>query len=157
MQNGKTHFEQVPMEVAENALRLQPIRPKPVARGSPSLRSAVRIRVSRRRSLAWSIAGSSRRRIRWPSPPGQIVCEDRKEAVEGTFMRQMTYISIERSQTWACSDCAWTFNPSGPPRGNSLEEMKQNYERQRDKEYASHVCAEHPRAKSAREGFGTSP
>jgi len=65
-------------------------------------------------------------------------------------MRQMVYISTERAQTWACSECAWTFNPSGPPRGGSLEEMKQNYERQRDKEYASHVCTEHSRNKSAR-------
>jgi hypothetical protein len=27
--------------------------------------------------------------------------------------------------------------------------MKQNYERQRDKEYASHVCAQYPRVKGA--------
>jgi hypothetical protein len=71
-------------------------------------------------------------------------------------MRQMAYIKNDRAQVWACSECAWTFNPSGPPRGSSLEEMKQNYERQRDKEYASHVCAEHPRAKSDRERSGFS-
>jgi hypothetical protein len=39
------------------------------------------------------------------------------------------------------------FNPSGTPSGKSLDEMKQNYEQQRDKAFASHVCAEHPRAK----------
>jgi hypothetical protein len=70
--------------------------------------------------------------------------------VKKSFMRQMVYIRTERARVWGCSSCAWTFNPSGPPRGNSLEEMKQNYERQRDKEYASHVCTEHPRNKSAR-------
>jgi hypothetical protein len=32
--------------------------------------------------------------------------------------------------------------------GKSLAEMKQNFELRRDKEFASHVCAEHPRAKS---------
>ncbi len=64
-------------------------------------------------------------------------------------MRQIVWIKTARMMAWACSECAWTFNPSGPPNGNSLEEMKENYERQRDKEYASHVCAEHPRAKSA--------
>jgi hypothetical protein len=42
------------------------------------------------------------------------------------------------------------FNPEGPPAGNSLAEMKQRYELQRDKEFATHVCAEHPRAKTAK-------
>jgi hypothetical protein len=64
-------------------------------------------------------------------------------------MRQMVWIKTARMMAWVCSECAWTFSPSGPPRGSGLEEMKENYERQRDKEYASHVCAEHPRAMSA--------
>jgi hypothetical protein len=42
------------------------------------------------------------------------------------------------------------FKPSGPPAANSLAEMKENYERRRDKEFAAHVCAEHPRAKNAK-------
>jgi len=42
------------------------------------------------------------------------------------------------------------FNPQGPPSGNSLEEMKKYYEQQRDKEFAAHLCAEHPRTKKAR-------
>jgi len=41
------------------------------------------------------------------------------------------------------------FRPSGPPLGSGLDEMKQNFERQRDKEYASHVCAQHPKTGSA--------
>jgi hypothetical protein len=48
---------------------------------------------------------------------------------------------------WACSECAWQFNPSGKPAGNTLGEIKQNYERERDKEFESHVCAEHPKGK----------
>ena len=67
-------------------------------------------------------------------------------------MRKMLWIKTTRVEAWACSECAWTFSPSGPPRGSSLEEMKQNYERKRDKEYASHVCAGHLRAKSVTEG-----
>jgi len=59
--------------------------------------------------------------------------------------------SVERVD-WACSECAWTFNPSGPPLGASLDEMKQNFERQRDKEFASHVCAQHPRTKGQEPG-----
>ena len=41
------------------------------------------------------------------------------------------------------------FSPAleaGSPDGKSLEEMKEEYERLRDKEFAAHVCAEHPRA-----------
>jgi hypothetical protein len=30
--------------------------------------------------------------------------------------------------------------------GESIDEMKMPYEQQRDKEFTSHVCAEHPRA-----------
>ena len=51
MQNEKTHFEQVPMEVAEGALRLQPGRPKPIARGRLFLRAYVPTRAGRRRFL----------------------------------------------------------------------------------------------------------
>jgi hypothetical protein len=64
MQNEKTHFEQVPMEVAESALRLQPRRPKPIARGRLFLRSYVPTRAGRRRFLRlircrWFPSGSA--------------------------------------------------------------------------------------------------
>lgn len=39
------------------------------------------------------------------------------------------------------------FKASGPIRGDSIEEMKMQYELQRDKEFASHACGAHPRAK----------
>jgi hypothetical protein len=39
---------------------------------------------------------------------------------------------------------------SDPLRGSNLEEMKQNYLSQREREFASHICAAHPRAKSTR-------
>jgi len=42
------------------------------------------------------------------------------------------------------------FSPSGSPDGKSLEEMKKEYERLRDKEFAAHGCAEHPRASMAK-------
>jgi rubredoxin len=48
-------------------------------------------------------------------------------------------------QGWACTECAWVFNPSWPLAGKSIDEMKTNFGQQRDKEFASHVCAEHPR------------
>jgi rubredoxin len=65
-------------------------------------------------------------------------------------MRKMIWVKSVHSESWACSECAWAFNPSGPPRGTSLDEMKQNFECQRDEEFASHVCAAHPRAKGPR-------
>jgi hypothetical protein len=49
-----------------------------------------------------------------------------------------------------CSECAWVFKPSGPLAGNSLDEMKEIFERLRDKEFAIHVCAEHPRDKKTK-------
>jgi hypothetical protein len=42
------------------------------------------------------------------------------------------------------------FNASGSPAGNSLDEMKRNYERRRDEEFAAHACAEHPGAKKTK-------
>jgi hypothetical protein len=62
-------------------------------------------------------------------------------------LRTLIWIEQPRFLGCGCSECAWVFNPSGPPAGNSLQEMKGNYERRRDKEFAAHVCAEHPGAK----------
>lgn len=62
-------------------------------------------------------------------------------------MRQMTWVKSPTSERWACSDCDWAFHPAGPPVGKSLEEMKQNFERRRDKEFLGHVCAQYPRLK----------
>ena len=64
-----------------------------------------------------------------------------------TNMRKMTWVKSAHSESWACSQCAWAFKPSGPPRGTTLDEMMQNFERLRDQGFASHVCAQHPRTK----------
>jgi hypothetical protein len=62
--------------------------------------------------------------------------------------KRRTLVRVERQdfQGWACTECAWVFNASGPPVGSSLDEMKQNYEQRRKQEFTSHVCAQHPRA-----------
>jgi hypothetical protein len=65
--------------------------------------------------------------------------------------RKLVWIAEPPFGGWGCSECAWVFNPSGSPTGSSLDEMKQNYIRQRDKEFAAHVCTEHPRARSTRD------
>jgi hypothetical protein len=43
-------------------------------------------------------------------------------------------------------NCAWEFIPAVWPAGDSIIEMKQNYERLRDKEFGAHVCAKHPKS-----------
>jgi hypothetical protein len=63
--------------------------------------------------------------------------------------REMIWIQESHFLGWGCSECAWVFKPSGPPVGDSLRELKENYLRLRDEESAAHVCAEHPRAKKA--------
>jgi hypothetical protein len=62
--------------------------------------------------------------------------------------RQLVWIDEQRFQGWGCSECEWVFNPLGSPVGDSLDEMKKNYERRRDKDFAAHVCTEHPGGKS---------
>jgi hypothetical protein len=66
------------------------------------------------------------------------------------MLRKLIWIEKPRFQGCGCSECAWSFKPSGPPSGKSLREMKDTFERLRDKEFATHVCAEHPRAKKAK-------
>ena len=60
-------------------------------------------------------------------------------------MRHMVWIETAQLQTWGCSECGWTFTPSGPPIGTTMDEMMQNFERQRDKDCVLHVCAAHAR------------
>jgi hypothetical protein len=60
--------------------------------------------------------------------------------------RKLVWIERKSFQGWTCSQCAWEFKSSGPLVGKSIEDMKRHYERDRDREFNSHVCAEHPRA-----------
>ena len=62
-------------------------------------------------------------------------------------LRKLGWIEHDRFQGWGCSECAWVFSPSDALSGESLAEMKQIFESQRDQEFASHVCAKHPKAK----------
>jgi hypothetical protein len=64
--------------------------------------------------------------------------------------RKLVLIEEQRFWGWGCSECAWVFNPSGSPTGKSIHEMKQNYEQQREKAFAAHVCAQHPRVRNTK-------
>jgi hypothetical protein len=74
-----------------------------------------------------------------------ITAPNLEVAMEPT-RRKLTWIEEKHFWGWGCSECAWLFRPLGPLVGQSIDDMKVNYERQRDKEFASHVCAEHARA-----------
>jgi rubredoxin len=63
--------------------------------------------------------------------------------------RQLITINRRSFEGWSCSNCEWIFRPSGPPVGKSLDEMKQNYQRQLSQEFAAHACSNHKRAKVA--------
>jgi hypothetical protein len=63
--------------------------------------------------------------------------------------RKAVWVETQSSAGWGCPECAWVFNPSGPPVGKTLEEMKGNLQIQLSEEFASHDCAEHPRVKAA--------
>jgi rubredoxin len=60
-------------------------------------------------------------------------------------MRKMVWMDQPRFRGWGCSQCAWVFNPPGPPLGKTFDLMKSNFESRRDEEFTSHDCAKHPR------------
>jgi hypothetical protein len=59
--------------------------------------------------------------------------------------RELVWVEKKNFQGWACSECAWEFSAAGPLIGESLDKMKTHYQEQRDNEFKSHICGEHPR------------
>ena len=62
-------------------------------------------------------------------------------------MRRMIWVKSAHGEFWSCSRCAWAFRPEGPPQGASLDEMMEDFERQRDKEFVAHVCQNEPKVR----------
>lgn len=58
--------------------------------------------------------------------------------------RRLVWVDEKRFRGFGCSECGWVFKPSDFPRGNSYNEVMANVELQRDREFSSHVCADHP-------------
>jgi hypothetical protein len=54
--------------------------------------------------------------------------------------RRLEWIESQNFLGFGCSECDWKFSPSGAPKGESLDEMKQNYKARRGKAFAAHVC-----------------
>jgi hypothetical protein len=57
--------------------------------------------------------------------------------------RELVWIETSNFQGWTCSQCVWVFRTSDAPTGNTIEEMKQNFELHRDQDFALHSCQEH--------------
>jgi rubredoxin len=66
-------------------------------------------------------------------------------AYNAAMPRELVWVDQPRFRGWGCSECAWVFNPSDPPTGEDFNAMVRNFESQRDKEFASHLCSKHPR------------
>lgn len=64
--------------------------------------------------------------------------------------RTLVWIEQPHFRGFGCSECSWVFNPSGSPTGNSFDKMLRNFELQRDQEFTSHVCADHPKSTRAK-------
>jgi hypothetical protein len=64
--------------------------------------------------------------------------------------RKIEWVEEHHFRGFACSECGWRYNPSGAPEGESFGEMMQNFQLQRDREFAAHVCADHSKAMGAR-------
>jgi hypothetical protein len=58
-----------------------------------------------------------------------------------TMRRTLVWIEQPHFRGFGCSECSWRFEPVGAPTGTSFDEMMRNFELRRDKEFASHVCA----------------
>jgi hypothetical protein len=69
-----------------------------------------------------------------------------REVAMAPMRRKLVWVERTNFQGWACSECAWVFSPSWPLVGTTVDEMKKKFGEERDKEFESHVCAEHPRA-----------
>jgi hypothetical protein len=60
--------------------------------------------------------------------------------------RKLVWFKNQNVHGFGCSECQWMFKSSGALIGNSLDEMKQKYEADRDKASAAHVCGKFPKA-----------
>ena len=60
--------------------------------------------------------------------------------------RKLVWIEQQRFRGFGCSECGWRFKPSGVPTATSFDELMRILELRRDKEFRSHVCADHSKS-----------
>jgi hypothetical protein len=61
--------------------------------------------------------------------------------------RKLVWIDQQRFRGFGCSECGWRFKPSETLSGGSFTDVMRKFESQRDSEFASHACEDHPRAR----------
>jgi hypothetical protein len=64
--------------------------------------------------------------------------------------RKLVWVEQQHFRGFGCSECGWRFKPPDLLTGASFDEMMQKFEVQRDNEFTSHACADHPRGKEHR-------
>ncbi len=64
--------------------------------------------------------------------------------------RTLVWFEQQHFRGFGCSECDWRFESSGAPTGTSFDEMMRNFQLQRDREFSSHLCADHQRNSSAK-------
>jgi hypothetical protein len=75
--------------------------------------------------------------------PGAQVGPRSGPATEAAMNRELIWIEEERFRGFGCSQCGWRFKGSSVALSASFDEMMRNFELQRDREFKSHVCADH--------------
>jgi hypothetical protein len=60
--------------------------------------------------------------------------------------RSLVWVEEQKFQGFGCSACNWRFAPSGAVVGKSLDDMKRNFETERDISFAAHICSDRPKA-----------
>jgi hypothetical protein len=63
--------------------------------------------------------------------------------------RRLVWVKDRAFEGFGCSECQWVFRPSGALLAESLDKMKQRFEAERDKSFAAHDCAQHPKPTNA--------
>jgi hypothetical protein len=56
---------------------------------------------------------------------------------------------LDESQKFAgfgCSECQWVFKSTGALVGVALDQMKKEFEAERDKQFAAHACAQYSKS-----------
>ena len=61
--------------------------------------------------------------------------------------RKLVWIETQNFQGFGCSQCSWMFKPTGVISGESLDEMRKDFEVQLEKDFTAHVCVKHPESR----------
>jgi hypothetical protein len=62
--------------------------------------------------------------------------------------RKLVWVEEHGVAGWGCSECAWVFNLPDQLTGESVDEMRRNFQMQLSEEFASHTCAQRTAARN---------